>query len=88
MCQFLEVSRSGYYDYVKRMDIPPWDLPLAEKLHECQQHSHSTYGYRAKIRSHEEARLFMAAYIHFYNHERIQLKTKLTSMGFRSQFVA
>ena len=46
MCRFFEVSRSGYYDYVKRMDIPAWDLPLAEKIRECQEHSHSTYGYR------------------------------------------
>jgi len=39
MCRFFEVSRSGYYDYVKRMDIPAWDLPLAEKIRECQEHS-------------------------------------------------
>ena len=46
MCRFFEVSRSGYYDYVKRMDIPAWDLPLADKIRECQEHSHRTYGYR------------------------------------------
>ena len=46
MCRFFEVSRSGYYDYVKRMDVPAGDLPLAEKIRECQEHSHSTYGYR------------------------------------------
>ena len=46
MCRFFGVSRSGYYDYVKRMDVPAWDLPLAEKIRECQEHSHSTYGYR------------------------------------------
>ena len=46
MCRFFDVSRSGYYDYVKRMDVPAWDLPLAEKIRECQEHSHSTYGYR------------------------------------------
>ena len=46
MCWFFEVSRSGYYDYVKRMDIPAWDLPLAEKIRECQEHSRCTYGYR------------------------------------------
>ena len=32
MCRFFKVSRSGYYDYVKRMDIPAKDLPLAEKI--------------------------------------------------------
>ena len=46
MCRFFEVSRSGYYDYVKRMDVPAYDLPVAEKIRECQEHSHSTYGYR------------------------------------------
>ena len=25
MCRFFNVSRSGYYDYVKRMDIPAKD---------------------------------------------------------------
>ena len=46
MCQFFNVSRSGYYDYVKRMDIPAWDLPLAEKIRECQNECGKTYGYR------------------------------------------
>ena len=36
MRRFFDVSRSGYYDYVKRMDIPAKDLPLAEKIKECQ----------------------------------------------------
>ena len=46
MCRFFNVSRSGYYDYVKRMDIPAWDLPLAEKIRECQEKCGKTYGYR------------------------------------------
>ena len=46
MCRFFEVSRSGYYDYVKRMDIPAKDLPLAEKIKECQEKCGMTYGYR------------------------------------------
>ena len=32
MCRFFGASRSGYYGYVKRMDKPVWDLPLAEKI--------------------------------------------------------
>ena len=32
MCRFFNVSRSGYYDYVKRMAVPAKDLPLAEKI--------------------------------------------------------
>ena len=46
MCRFFDVSRSGYYDYVKRMDIPAKDLPLAEKIRECQEKCGKTYGYR------------------------------------------
>ena len=46
MCRFFEVSRSGYYGYVKRMDIPAKDLPLAEKIKECQEKCGKTYGYR------------------------------------------
>ena len=46
MCRFLEVSRSGYYGYVSRMDIPAKDLPLAEKIRECQCECGKTYGYR------------------------------------------
>ncbi|MBP9989525.1 MAG: IS3 family transposase, partial [Ruminococcus sp.] len=32
--------------------------------------------------------LLIDDYIHFYNYERIQLKTKLTPMEFRNQFIA
>ncbi len=46
MCRFFRVSRSGYYDYVKRMDIPSKDLPLAQKIEECQNKCGKTYGYR------------------------------------------
>ena len=46
MCRFFKVSRSGYYDYIKRMDIPAGDLALAEKIRECQNKCGKTYGYR------------------------------------------
>ena len=46
MCSFFEVSRSEYYAYLKRKDIPDRDLPLTEKIRECQESKHSTYGYR------------------------------------------
>ena len=46
MCRFFKVSRSGYYDYIKRMGIPAKDLPLAEKIKECQDKYGKTYGYR------------------------------------------
>ena len=38
--------KKRYYDYVKRMDIPAKDLPLAEKIKECQDKCGKTYGYR------------------------------------------
>ena len=46
MCRFFNVSRSGYYGYVSRIDTPAWDLPLAEKIRECQEQCGKTYGYR------------------------------------------
>ena len=46
MCRFFEVSRSGYYDFVKQMERPDRDLPLAEQIKECQQEVKRTYGYR------------------------------------------
>ena len=46
MCRFFKVSRSGYYGYVSRMDILAKDLPLAEKIQECQNKCGKTYGYR------------------------------------------
>ena len=46
MCKFFCVSRSGYYDFVKRMEIPDRDLPLAQLIKKCQEESKQTYGYR------------------------------------------
>ena len=46
MCKFLEVSRSGYYDFIKRMGKPEDDAEVAEKIKECQNRTDKTYGYR------------------------------------------
>ncbi len=46
MCRFFNVSISGYYEYVSRMDMPAKDLSLAEKIKECQDKCGKTYGYR------------------------------------------
>ena len=46
MCRFFEVSRSGYYNYVKQIDKPAFDHALAEKISECQSRVGKTYGYR------------------------------------------
>lgn len=46
MCRFLEVSRSGYYDFVHRLGRPEKDSALAEIISEQQERSFGTYGYR------------------------------------------
>ena len=46
MCQFFGVSRSGYYDSVKRLGQPEKDADLAEKIRACQECANMTYGYR------------------------------------------
>ena len=46
MCKFFGVSRSGYYDFVKRLGQPEHDADLAEKILECQDKTDKTYGYR------------------------------------------
>ena len=46
LCKFFEVSRSGYYDFVNRMDQPEHDTELAERIRECQNRTDNTYGYR------------------------------------------
>ena len=46
MCRFFEVSRSGYYDFVKRLGQPEKDAALAEEIRACQNRTDRTYGYR------------------------------------------
>ena len=46
MCKFFSVSRSGYYDFVKRLGRPEQDAALAQKIEECQNTTDTTYGYR------------------------------------------
>ena len=46
MCQFFGVSRSGYYDFCKRMDRPEPDQELADLLRAQQERCRQTYGYR------------------------------------------
>lgn len=46
MCKFFGVSRSGYYDFVKRIGQPEHDAELAAKIQECQDKADKTYGYR------------------------------------------
>lgn len=46
MCQFFEVSRSGYYSFVKRLSQRDRDASLAEQIALCQKRCGRTYGYR------------------------------------------
>ncbi len=46
MCSFFEVSRSGYYDFIKRIDRPDKDECLANLIAECQKKCNRTYGCR------------------------------------------
>lgn len=46
MCSFFGVSRSGYYDFIKRMDAPAFDQALANMIAVCQDSVKKTYGYR------------------------------------------
>ena len=46
MCKTFGVSRSGYYDFVRRLDRPNADAGLAQLIREQQKHCRQTYGYR------------------------------------------
>ena len=46
MCRVFGVSRSGYYDYVKRLAQPAHDAELAGIIREQQEKCDRTYGYR------------------------------------------
>lgn len=46
MCEFFQVSRSGYYAWIARMEHEDKDKWLAEKIAICQEKSKKTYGYR------------------------------------------
>ena len=63
----------------------PYDNALAENFFSILK---SECIYRQKIATFEEARTLIDDYIFFYNHQRIQTKTKLTPLELRCQFVA
>jgi transposase InsO family protein len=46
MCHFFKVSRSGYYDWLKRKDRPDKDEVLGNLIRRCQTETRQTYGYR------------------------------------------
>ncbi len=46
MCRFFEVSRSGYYRYLKHKRNPDKDEPLAQLIAQCQDERGQIHGYR------------------------------------------
>ena len=46
MCRFFGVSRSGYYDYIKRAGKIAFDAEIAEQIRQCQKECRHTDGYR------------------------------------------
>ena len=46
MCRFFEVSRSGYYNFVHRLDQKAHDADLSDLIRAQQKQCDNTYGYR------------------------------------------
>ena len=46
MCKTFGVSKSGYYDFVRRLDRPDTDAGLAQLIREKQKPCQQTYGSR------------------------------------------
>ena len=63
----------------------PYDNALAENFFSILK---TECIYRTKISTFVEANRLIGEYIYFYNHQRIQTKTKLTPLELRCQFVA
>ena len=63
----------------------PYDNALAENFFSILK---TECIHRVKLQTFSEARRLIDEYVYFYNHQRIQLKTKLTPLEKRSQFVA
>ena len=91
--QGFQYTSQAYYSLIKSYHITPsmsrrgnpYDNALAENFFSILK---TECIYRAKIHTYEEARLLIGAYIQFCNNERIQLKTKLTPLEMRCQFIA
>ncbi|WP_367112664.1 IS3 family transposase [uncultured Ruminococcus sp.] len=85
--------RRAYYNLTKSYNITPsmskrgnpYDNALAENFFSILK---TECIHRTKIKTFADARRLIDDYIYFYNHQRIQLKTKLTPLELRSQFIA
>ena len=91
--QGFQYTSPAYYNLTKSYNITPsmsrrgnpYDNALAESFFSILK---TECIYRTKIKTFAEARQLIDDYIYFYNHQRIQFKTKLTPLELRSQFVA
>lgn len=91
--QGVQYTSNQYFNLTKAYHITPsmsrrgnpYDNALAENFFSILK---TECIYRSKIKTFAEARKLIDDYIYFYNHQRIQLKTKLTPIELRSQFVA
>lgn len=91
--QGVQYTSQAYYNLTKRYHITPsmsrrgnpYDNALAENFFSIFK---TECIYRTKIKTFEEAKRLIDDYIYFYNHQRIQLKSKLTPIELRSQFWA
>ena len=89
--QGFQYTSEGYFKLIKSYHITPsMSSPGTPLDNACAENFFSTlkseWLYRYTPTTKEEARLLLGEYIHFYNYERIQLKTKLTPYEKRCQF--
>ena len=90
--QGFQYTSHAYFNLTKEYHITPsmsrrgnpYDNAMAENFFSILK---TECIHRVKLKSFEEARLLIDDYIYFYNHQRIQLKTKLTPLEVRSQFI-
>ena len=91
--QGFQYTSQGYFKLTQSYNITPsmsrrgnpYDNALAENFFSILK---TECIYRTKIKTFAEARQLIDDYIYFYNHQRIQFKTKLTPLELRSQFIA
>ena len=89
--QGFQYTSEGYFKLTKSYHITPsMSSPGTPLDNACAENFFSTlkseWFHRYTPATKEEARLLLGEYIHFYNYERIQLKTKLTPYEKRCQF--
>ena len=88
-----QYTSQAYFDLTKEYGITPsmsrrgncYDNAMAENFFSILK---TECIYRRQATTCEEANVLIDNYIYFYNHQRIQAKTKLTPLELRRQYVA